>query len=68
MTTQTFPLTASAATPHPKRPSLRQCLVLWHRNAATRRQLAALEDSALADLGLTRTAARAEAAKWFWQV
>lgn len=42
---------------------LRRCLAR-HRQ---RRQLAALDDTRLHDLGLTRAAAQAEAAKPFWR-
>ncbi len=39
----------------------------WEQRAAQRRQLAELDDRALADIGRTRAEALAEAAKPFWQ-
>ena len=41
-------------------------LARWHRNAVTRRALAALPPERLADLGLTPEMAAQEAHKWFW--
>lgn len=40
---------------------------LWHRRAATRRQLARLDDRALADIGITRQAAQDEADRPFYR-
>lgn len=42
-------------------------LALWDMRARSRRALAALPPERLDDLGLTRTEARAEAAKPFWR-
>ncbi|MDP1965248.1 MAG: DUF1127 domain-containing protein [Reyranella sp.] len=49
-------------------PTVLAVLAIWRRRSRTRRQLAALEACALADIGLTRAQQRAEAGKWFWQV
>jgi len=40
---------------------------LWHHRARSRRHLAALDDRALDDVGLSRDARRIECAKRFWQ-
>lgn len=40
---------------------------LWLSRARERRALAQLDDRALADIGLSRTAAARETAKPFWQ-
>ncbi|KGM33851.1 DUF1127 domain-containing protein [Inquilinus limosus] len=45
----------------------RQVFGLWLRRARTRRQLDALTDHELRDLGLDRGAALREAAKPFWR-
>lgn len=39
----------------------------WHRRARTRRDLRDLDARGLADVGLTESAQRREAARWFWQ-
>lgn len=46
---------------------LRQVFGLWLRRARTRRQLDALSDHELRDLGLNRGAATREAMKPFWR-
>ncbi|MGK9164660.1 DUF1127 domain-containing protein [Inquilinus limosus] len=57
-----------AALPHPVAfAGLRQIFGLWLRRARTRRQLDALSDHELRDLGLDRGAALREAAKPFWR-
>jgi len=40
---------------------------LWHRRAATRRQLSRLDDRALADIGISRQAAQEETARPFYR-
>jgi uncharacterized protein YjiS (DUF1127 family) len=57
------------------RPSLRAWaqalwarLVLMHRTAETRRQLGTLAPRLLADIGLTRAEAAAEAERWPWDL
>lgn len=45
----------------------RRTLATWAERARTRRQLAALDDANLRDLGLCRSAADFEADKPFWQ-
>ena len=42
-------------------------LCTWQRRASDRAALAALNDRLLADIGLTRAQARAEADKPFWR-
>lgn len=42
-------------------------LALWHHRHRSRRHLAALDDLALDDIGLSRTRCRAECRKRFWQ-
>ena len=42
-------------------------LRIWHWRARTRRQLLALDDRMLSDIGLSRVEAAREAAKPFWQ-
>ena len=42
-------------------------LLLWQDRASQRAQLASLEDCYLADMGITREDALAEAAKPFWR-
>lgn len=42
-------------------------IALWRARAAQRRALSQLDDNALADIGLTRDAARGEALRPFWQ-
>ena len=42
-------------------------LALWHHRFRSRRQLAALEDRELDDVGLSRAQCRAECRKRFWQ-
>lgn len=44
-----------------------ETLLAWQDRANQRRQLAELDDRALADIGVSRGAARAEADKPFWQ-
>lgn len=39
----------------------------WRRRARSRRELLALDDHMLKDIGITRIDARYEAAKWFWR-
>jgi len=46
---------------------LRQTFALWLQRARTRRQLDALSDHELRDLGLDRGAAAREAIKPFWK-
>ncbi len=45
---------------------LMQRMALYYRTHRTRRELAALSDEALADIGLTREAALGEAMRCFW--
>ncbi len=40
---------------------------IWHQRARQRRQLAELSDRQLADIGISRAEACAEAEKPFWQ-
>jgi uncharacterized protein YjiS (DUF1127 family) len=42
-------------------------IALWRERAAQRRTLSELDDKALADIGLTRGAARGEALRPFWR-
>jgi uncharacterized protein YjiS (DUF1127 family) len=57
-----------SALPHPVAfAGLRQILGLWLRRARTRRQLDALSDHELRDLGLDRGDATREAGKPFWR-
>ena len=42
-------------------------LTIWYQRARQRRQLAGLSDRQLADIGVSRRAAAAEAAKPFWR-
>jgi uncharacterized protein YjiS (DUF1127 family) len=42
-------------------------LILWRRRARTRRQLRALPDHLLADVGLSATERRRESARPFWR-
>ena len=39
----------------------------WRRRHRTCRELRALDDRALADVGIVSSMRRAELAKWFWQ-
>jgi uncharacterized protein YjiS (DUF1127 family) len=39
----------------------------WRRRSRTRRQLRALNDRELNDVGLSPEARQRESAKWFWQ-
>jgi len=55
---------ATIALPRPSRLSLRRMIEV----ARQRRALARLDDAALADLGLSRRAARAEAARPVWDL
>lgn len=57
------PRLASAVTP-----SLMNQLLVWHRRRQERRLLAAMDDRALGDLGLSRIDARQEWRKPFWRV
>ncbi len=50
----------------PARPSLRAWLGLVMRTAQTRRDLAAMDDRMLADIGVTTTTAKTEAARPAW--
>lgn len=43
-------------------------IAAWRERARQRRQLAALQDWQLRDIGVSRAAARAEAAKPFWEL
>jgi uncharacterized protein YjiS (DUF1127 family) len=45
----------------------REILHYWMERARTRRQLRALDDRILEDIGMTRDQAAAESAKYFWQ-
>ena len=45
----------------------REMLGYWMERSRTRRQLKALDDHVLADVGLTREQAIAESDKYFWQ-
>ncbi len=45
----------------------REILHYWMERARTRRQLRALDDRILEDIGMTRQQAAAESAKYFWQ-
>jgi uncharacterized protein YjiS (DUF1127 family) len=42
-------------------------LAEWRRRSRSRRRLAGFNDRLLADIGINRSEAEAEAAKWFWQ-
>ncbi|TWI56640.1 uncharacterized protein DUF1127 [Pseudomonas duriflava] len=42
-------------------------LILWRRNAVTRRQLAWLNERELADIGITRSEQQNELNKPFWR-
>ena len=46
---------------------LARAAYLWQHRARSRRALMRLEAHELADIGLTRREARAEAAKWVWR-
>lgn len=46
--------------------SLRALLSIWRERANSRKQLAALDDHQLADIGLTKAEARLESARSFW--
>jgi uncharacterized protein YjiS (DUF1127 family) len=51
-------------------PSLRrvvQLIRLWQQRARTRRQLAALDDRQLADIGISHSERQDELSKAFWQ-
>ena len=55
-------------------PLLSQCALrlaylsfIWTVRSRSRKALRRLSDTHLADIGFTRHAAAAEAAKWFWQ-
>jgi uncharacterized protein YjiS (DUF1127 family) len=39
----------------------------WHHRSRSRRRLSTFNDRLLADIGISRSQAEAEAAKWFWQ-
>ena len=45
----------------------REMLDYWMERSRTRRQLRALDDHALEDVGLTRKQAITESGKYFWQ-
>lgn len=47
--------------------TLVETLLAWQDRANQRHQLAQLDDRALADIGVSRAAAKAEADKPFWQ-
>lgn len=68
MKTHTVALTR-AASPAPGRrwAALRRTLAAWRFRAATRRALRRLTDRELADIGVDRAAALAEANKPFWK-
>lgn len=60
--------------PNVRKPSLRQRLQRlrallsgWQRNARTRRQLAALDDRQLADVGISHSERQDELDKPFWR-
>lgn len=60
--------------PNIRRPSLRQrlqrlmaLLAGWQRNVRTRRQLAALDDRQLADVGISHSERQDELDKPFWR-
>ena len=55
---------ATLTRPQHRLPGLRTLLALWTQ----RRALAQLDDRALADIGLTRAEAQAEAARPVWDV
>jgi uncharacterized protein YjiS (DUF1127 family) len=42
-------------------------LLVWLERSRQRRDLGAMEDRMLRDIGLSRSAAFAETRKWFWQ-
>ncbi len=44
-----------------------QRLAVWRRHARTRRQIAALSERALADVGISRAAREQELSKPFWR-
>ncbi|KJH85023.1 DUF1127 domain-containing protein [Pseudomonas sp. KSR10] len=44
-----------------------ELLHLWHRRARTRRQLAALDEHQLSDIGISRSERMAELEKPFWR-
>jgi uncharacterized protein YjiS (DUF1127 family) len=45
---------------------MKELLVEWRQRAGSRRELARFDDAALADIGMSRGTAIAEAAKPFW--
>ena len=56
--------------PAPRQPRWREvvdCVVLWSNRAKQRRQLAALDDRLLADIGINRCDVIRECAKRFWE-
>ncbi len=66
LTTQTFRRQAEGSLPI----SMAEVLALvgsWYQRARQRRQLAELSDRQLADIGISRAEARAEAQRPFWQ-
>jgi uncharacterized protein YjiS (DUF1127 family) len=58
--------TGAAARPKPFARA-RGALSTWRGRARDRRALAAMDDRALRDLGLTRCAISAEIARWRWR-
>ncbi|AZZ43585.1 hypothetical protein C1896_00780 [Pseudomonadaceae bacterium SI-3] len=58
-------LTPSFGLPSLRRPL--QSLRLWQQRARTRRQLAALNDHQLADIGISQSERMAELEKPFWR-
>ena len=50
----------------PRLPRLSQILALWSAARRQRAALARLDDAALADIGISRSEAREEAARPFW--
>ena len=61
--------TAPASVPSPAQAldALLGLLALWQRRSDERRQLASMSAARLADIGITRDQALAEAAKPFWR-
>jgi uncharacterized protein YjiS (DUF1127 family) len=47
--------------------SARIVLGEWRRRSRSRRRLTTFNDRLLMDIGINRSQAEAEAAKWFWQ-
>lgn len=47
--------------------NIKQALRQWHHNYSTRRQLAALDNSMLSDIAISRADALREAKKPFWK-